>query len=138
MKTPWYLLRIGATGAVDKLIGILNLRIPAISTIATGSPTHPAAERRWSSSALRASLNELPWRESIVDVVENPGGRRRHVDGSATREELKTTPTATPHRQLLRRVERDGILTMLPASRPLHEHGALSFWDYAAAARMSN
>ena len=79
--------------------------------------------------------NELPWRESIADVVviaEDPDG---HID------------VADLERQLIRFAGRalrigsfsaasnvTGILTDTDAvSRLLHAHGALSFWDYAAA-----
>ena len=81
--------------------------------------------------------NELPWRESIADVVVIAAGRRR------------------PHRhrrswtaQLVRYADRPlkigsfsaasnvtGIVSdTARISALLHQHGALSFWDFAAAA----
>ena len=79
--------------------------------------------------------NELPWRESIADVVVIAEDGDGHID------------VADLGRQLARFAGRPlrigsfsaasnvtGILTDTDAvARLLHAHGALSFWDYAAA-----
>ncbi len=79
--------------------------------------------------------NELPWRESIADVVTIPEDGDGHVDLAA----LETALLATADRPL--RIGSfsaasnvTGILTDVRAvSALLHRHGALAFWDYAAA-----
>src|SRR3954469_20821938 len=72
----------GATGAVDKLIGILNLRIPADLDDRYGlSALIPAAERPVVFvGPYEHHSNELPWRESIADVVVIPEDGSGHVD----------------------------------------------------------
>ena len=127
----------GATAAVSKLIGILELRIPA------------GLDERYQLSAripepgrpvvfvgpYEHHSNELPWRESIADVVVIAEDSDGHVN------------LADLERQLIRFAARPlrigsfsaasnvtGILTDTDAvARLLHAHGALSFWDYAAA-----
>ncbi len=120
----------GATGAVDKMVGILGLRAGRRGDI-------PAAERPIVFvGPYEHHSNELPWRESTADVVAIPEDREGHIDVAALRS------------QLLRHADRrlrigafsaasnvTGILTDVHGvARVLHEHGALSFWDYAAAA----
>jgi selenocysteine lyase/cysteine desulfurase len=118
----------GATGAVDRLVGILGMRNAA----------RPAASERpiVFVGPYEHHSNELPWRESIADVVAIPEDREGHVDLEALRA------------QLVRHADRPlrigafsaasnvtGILTDVRGiARVLHEHGALSFWDFAAAA----
>ena len=127
----------GATAAVSKLIGILELRIPAgLDERYDLCARIPESERPVVFvGPYEHHSNELPWRESIADVVviaEDPDG---HID------------VADLERQLIRFASRTlrigsfsaasnvtGILTDTDAvSRLLHAHGALSFWDYAAA-----
>ena len=127
----------GATAAVSKLIGILELRIPAgLDERYDLCARIPESERPVVFvGPYEHHSNELPWRESIADVVviaEDPDG---HID------------VADLERQLIRFAGRalrigsfsaasnvTGILTGTDAvSRLLHAHGALSFWDYAAA-----
>jgi len=72
----------GCTGAIDRLIGILNLRIPADLDTRYGlSSQIPAAERPVVFiGPYEHHSNELPWRESIADVVaiaETPDGAHR-------------------------------------------------------------
>src|ERR1039458_5111867 len=127
----------GATAAVSKLIGVLELRIPA------------GLDERYELSAripesgrpvvfvgpYEHHSNELPWRESIADVVVIAEDADGHID------------LADLECQLVRFAGRPlrigsfsaasnvtGILTdTVAVSRLLHAHGALSFWDYAAA-----
>jgi selenocysteine lyase/cysteine desulfurase len=127
----------GATAAVSKLIGILELRIPAgLDERYELAARIPEAERPVVFiGPYEHHSNELPWRESVADVVvigEDSGG---HID------------LADLRRQLIRFAGRPlrigsfsaasnvtGILTDTGAvASLLHAHGALSFWDYAAA-----
>lgn len=127
----------GSTAAIGKMIGILELRIPA------------GLDERYGLSALipesrrpvvfvgpyEHHSNELPWRESIADIVpigEDSGG---HIDLGELREQLARF-TGRPQRigSFSAASNVTGIRTDTSAvARLLHDHGALSFWDYAAA-----
>ncbi len=80
----------GSTGAINKLVGVLNLRIPAdLDTRYQLSSRIPAHERPVVFiGPFEHHSNELPWRESIADVVtihEDPDG---HIDVDHLRDEL--------------------------------------------------
>ena len=127
----------GATAAVNKLIGILELRIPHGLDERYGLAGRiPQAQRPVVFiGPYEHHSNELPWRESIADVVVIGEDRDSHID------------VADLARQLTRYARRSlrigsfsaasnvtGILTDTSAvAALLHAHGALSFWDYAAA-----
>ncbi|HKX68539.1 MAG TPA: aminotransferase class V-fold PLP-dependent enzyme [Intrasporangium sp.] len=128
----------GCTGAIDKLIGILGLRVPS------------TFEDRWHASALVPAeerpvvfigpyehhSNELAWRECIADVVVVPKDADGHISTDALRELLQRyadRPLKIGSFSAASNVT--GILTDTDAvSTLLHEHGALAFWDFAAAA----
>lgn len=128
----------GATGAIDKLIGILNIRIPL------------DLDRQWKFSSqipkeLRPVVfigpyehhsNELSWRESICDVITIHEDINGHVDMDHLRTELNKYPTRSLKIGSFSAASNvTGIITDTDAvSVLLHEHGALSFWDFAAAA----
>ncbi|MFE9648326.1 aminotransferase class V-fold PLP-dependent enzyme [Streptomyces sp. NPDC006365] len=117
----------GATAAVSKLVGILQLR----------PDRPPPAERPVVFvGPYEHHSNELPWRESIADVVvidEDPDG---HVDLTGLERELRRhagRPLRIGSFSAASNVT--GILTDTDRiARLLHAYGALSFWDYAAAA----
>lgn len=128
----------GCTGAIDKLVGILGLRIPS------------NFEDRWHASDLVPAdqrpvifigpyehhSNEVMWRECVADVVVIPQDLDGHVDIAVLRQRL------VEHAERPLRIGSfsaasnvTGIVTDTDAiSSLLHEHGALAFWDYAAAA----
>jgi selenocysteine lyase/cysteine desulfurase len=128
----------GSTAAIDKLIGILGLRIPAgLEDRYQLSRAIPAAERPVVFiGPFEHHSNELPWRESIADVVLIEQDADGHLDAAAL------------ERQLLHYADRPlkigsfsaasnvtGIVTdTARIAALLHAHGALSFWDFAAAA----
>ena len=128
----------GATAAVDKLVGILNLRIPADLDERYGlSAAIPLHERPVVLvGPFEHHSHELPWRESIADVVSVPADADGHIDLRALEAEL------VRHRDRPLRIGAfsaasnvTGILSDTDAvTALLHEHGALAFWDYAAAA----
>ena len=127
----------GSTGAVNKLLGILNLRIPAdLDARYHLRDQIPPDERPVVFiGPFEHHSNELPWRESIADVVtirEDPDG---HIDVVHLREELRRY-AARPLRiaSFSAASNVTGILSDVASiAELLHEHGALSFWDYAAA-----
>ncbi|MET9904708.1 aminotransferase class V-fold PLP-dependent enzyme [Streptomyces sp. NPDC006446] len=118
----------GATAAVNKLVGILRLRRP--------DPLPQALRPVVLVGPYEHHSNELPWRESVADVVVIDEDADGHVDLG----ELEA--------QLVRYADRPRLIGSFSAAsnvtgiltdtdriaRLLHAYGALSFWDYAAAA----
>lgn len=128
----------GCTAAIDKLIGVLGLRLPSVLEDRYALSEHiPPAERPVVFiGPYEHHSNEIPWRESIADVVTI----RQDDDGGVDLEDLAE--------QLEKHAERPlkigsfsaasnvtGIVSDTAGiSTLLHRHGALSFWDFAAAA----
>jgi selenocysteine lyase/cysteine desulfurase len=128
----------GSTAAINRLVDVLQLRLPA------------DLDHRWQlSSRIPADQrpvvfigpyehhsNELPWRESIADVVMIREDREGHVDLGQLQDELLRyagRPLLIGSFSAASNVT--GIVSDTAAiSRLLHEHGALSFFDFAAAA----
>jgi selenocysteine lyase/cysteine desulfurase len=126
----------GTTGAINKLIGILNLRIPADLDDRYGfSAQIPASERPVVFiGPFEHHSNELPWRESIADVVMIPESPDGHIDAERLEAELvrhADRPLKIGSFSAASNVT--GILSDADGiTRLLHAHGALAFWDYAA------
>jgi selenocysteine lyase/cysteine desulfurase/CRP-like cAMP-binding protein len=127
----------GATGAIDKLVHILGLRVPgALEDEFHLSDAVPADVRPVVFvGPYEHHSNELPWRESIADVVtilEDADGR---VDLAHLETELRRyaeRPLKIGSFSAASNVT--GIVTDVDqVSIVLHRHGALSCWDYAAA-----
>lgn len=128
----------GATGAINKLIDIMNLRLPCRLDRRYGlSSQIPAGERPVVFiGPYEHHSNELPWRESIADVVvidEDADGRvdLDHLE-RALREyedrELKIGSFSAASNVTGIGSKTDRVSSIL------HAHGALAFWDFAAAA----
>ncbi len=128
----------GSTAAVDKLVGVLNLRIPADLDRRYGLRAHiPPGERPVVFiGPFEHHSNELPWRESIADVVTIREDRDGHVDLEHLAEELERhadRPLRIGSFSAASNVT--GIHSDTRAiSVLLHQHGALALWDYGAAA----
>ena len=128
----------GSTGAIDRLIGILNLRIPADLDAAWSLSEHIPGDQRpvVFIGPYEHHSNELPWRESIADVVVIGEDADGHVDAAHLEAELHVyagRPLLIGSFSAASNVT--GILTDTHAiSDLLHRHGALAFWDFAAAA----
>lgn len=128
----------GSTYAIDKLIGVMGLRVPS------------NLEDRWHVTDVippnqrpvvflgpfEHHSNELTWRESIADVVVIRESADGHVDLGHLAEELvryADRPVKIGSFSAASNVT--GIITDSRAvSAVLHEHGALAFWDFAASA----
>jgi selenocysteine lyase/cysteine desulfurase len=127
----------GSTGAIDKLIGILNLRIPADLDARYGlSDRIPPEERPVVFiGPFEHHSNELSWRESIADVVVIPEDADGHIDQQQLEKEL------VRHADRPLRIgsfsAASNVTGIVSNTREiaalLHRHGALSFWDFAAA-----
>src|SRR6185503_2491278 len=123
----------GSTGAIDKLVHILGLRVPAGLDDRYGlSARIPADERPVVFvGPFEHHSNELPWRESIADVVVIHEDADGHIDKAHLATELAryaTRPLKVGSFSAASNVT--GIVSDTYAiARLLHEHGALSFWD---------
>ena len=128
----------GATAAVNKLVGILELRLPAgLSARYELAGNIPAADRPVVFiGPYEHHSNELPWRESIADVVVIDEDTYGHIDLDHLRRELDrfaSRPLRIGSFSAASNVT--GVLTDTDRiAALLHGRGALSFWDYAAAA----
>lgn len=128
----------GSTAAIDKMIGILGLRIPcALEDRHHLSDTIPADERPVVFiGPFEHHSNEVSWRETIADVVtihEDADGRvsldhlREELERHADRP-LKIGSFSAASNVTGIVTDTEGVADLL------HEHGALSFWDFAACA----
>ncbi len=128
----------GATGAVNKLVDVMNLRLPAeLDRRYRLSDAIPREERPVVFiGPYEHHSNELVWRESICEVVtidEGPDGR---IDLDQLERELGRygdRPLKIGSFSAASNVTGIGTNTRAVAAL-LHKHGALSFWDFAAAA----
>jgi selenocysteine lyase/cysteine desulfurase len=128
----------GATGAIDKIVRILGLRVPSqLEDAYSLSSAIPVSQRPVVFvGPYEHHSNELPWRESIAEVIEIPADHDGHIDLdvlAARLEEYADRPIRIGSFSAASNVT--GIVTDTAAvARVLHRHGALSFWDFAAAA----
>jgi selenocysteine lyase/cysteine desulfurase len=128
----------GTTGAIDKMVRILGIRIPAELDDRYGFTDQIPPEQRpvVFIGPFEHHSNELPWRESIADVVVIPEDRDGHIDIARLEAELirhQDRPLKIGSFSAASNVT--GIVTDAHAiSDLLHRHSALSFWDFAAAA----
>ncbi|HEY3717320.1 MAG TPA: aminotransferase class V-fold PLP-dependent enzyme [Jatrophihabitantaceae bacterium] len=126
----------GTTGAIDKLIGILGLRIPASLDDRYGLSEHVDSRPVVFIGPYEHHSNELPWRESIADVIVI----RQDHDGYIDLDELEKQLVVHADRPLkIGSFSAASNVTGIVSNKDrvsalLHEHGALSFWDFAAAA----
>ncbi len=128
----------GSTAAIDKLIRILGLRIPADLDDRYDLTSHIPPDERpvVFIGPFEHHSNELPWRESIADVVVIHEDADGHVDTAHLREQLEKHADRTLKIGSFSAASNvTGITTdTWGVSTLLHEHGALAFWDCAAAA----
>ncbi|HET8722811.1 MAG TPA: aminotransferase class V-fold PLP-dependent enzyme [Anaeromyxobacteraceae bacterium] len=126
----------GATAAVNKLVGLLGLRIPEPLEREFGLSSLVPAGRRpvILVGPYEHHSNVLPWMESIADVEEVALDARGAID----LDDLRRRARAARGRPLVAGAfsaasNVDGLLTDVAAvARVLHEEGALAFVDYAA------
>ncbi|MFT5571371.1 MAG: selenocysteine lyase/cysteine desulfurase [Cryomorphaceae bacterium] len=128
----------GATAAIDKLITILNLRKPRqLNGDDVLLQQVPEQQRPVIFiGPYEHHSNELPWRESIADVVTIPLTEDGLLDHDYLEAQLQkhqarslkigSFSAASNVTGIKTRVEEVAAL--------LHQYGAHSFWDYAAAA----
>ncbi|MGA7687652.1 MAG: aminotransferase class V-fold PLP-dependent enzyme [Jiangellales bacterium] len=127
----------GSTGAIDRLIGILGLRIPSAMQDRYHLDEHIPPDQRpvVFVGPFEHHSNELPWRESIADVVRIGEDADGHVCQHTLAERLVEyagRPLTIGSFSAASNVT--GIITDTAGiSALLHRHGALALWDFAAA-----
>ncbi|MEM6775358.1 MAG: aminotransferase class V-fold PLP-dependent enzyme [Pseudomonadota bacterium] len=127
----------GATGAINRLIDILGLRLPALLDERYALLERiPEAQRPVVFvGPYEHHSNELPWRESIADVVRI----RLDEDGQIDQTALRAGLEAHRDRPMLigsfsAASNVTGVKSDVAAiTAILKSAGALAFWDYAAA-----
>jgi selenocysteine lyase/cysteine desulfurase len=128
----------GSTGAIDKLVSILELRLPAGLDRRYGLASLIPAEERpvVFIGPYEHHSNELPWRESIAELVVIGEDSNGMIDREQLRAELERH---VGDRLVIGSFSAASNVTGIVSdtegiSSLLHEFGALSFWDFAAAA----
>ena len=128
----------GSTGAIHKLVDVLGLRLPSEldERYALRDRIPPHERPVVFIGPYEHHSNELPWRESIADLVtihEDADGR---IDlGHLERELVRYAHRPLRIGSFSAASNVTGILSDTRAvSVLLHRHGALSLWDFAAAA----
>ena len=127
----------GMTAAINKLVDILNLRIPndLDDRFALRSHIPPDERPLVFIGPYEHHSNELPWRESIADVVTIGEDAYGRIDLARLERALEETSDRRMRIGSFSAASNvTGILSDTRAiSVLLHRHGALSFWDFAAA-----
>lgn len=127
----------GCTGAIDKLIGILRLKLPqGMSRYGIDTKIKAANRPVVFIGPYEHHSNDVQWRETIADVVtiaETDNGLLCLADLEAQLKKYKKRPFKIGSFSAGSNVT--GILTdVQPIAKMLHEHGALACFDFAASA----
>jgi selenocysteine lyase/cysteine desulfurase len=128
----------GSTAAIDRLVGVLGLRIPSqLEDRHHLSDSIPESDRPVIFiGPYEHHSNELPWRESLATVITIDEDANGHIDIEQLAERLVEygdRPLKIGSFSAASNVT--GIITDTRAvSALLHQHDALAFWDFAAAA----
>ena len=128
----------GSTAAINKLIDILDLRLPVnLNERHKFLDLVPVASRPVIFiGPYEHHSNEIPWRESIADVVVIPLTQSGQLDTKVLQAKLiefadrplKIGSFSAASNVTGLRTDVDEVAALL------HQYDALSFWDYAAAA----
>jgi selenocysteine lyase/cysteine desulfurase len=128
----------GSTGAINRLVDVLEIRLPADLDDRYGlRAAIPPAERPVVFvGPYEHHSNELPWRESLADVVVIHEDHDGQIDAGHLAAELERhADRALKIGSFSAASNVTGILSDVRGiSAILHAHGALACWDYAAAA----
>jgi selenocysteine lyase/cysteine desulfurase len=126
----------GATAAIDKLITILNLRIPRDLDNRYQLSSHIPDEERpiVLVGPYEHHSNELPWRETVARVIRIPLDDRGAID----QEVLEAQLIEWAGRRVIGSFSAASNVTGVKSdvsgiTRLLHCYGAVACWDYAAA-----
>ncbi|MCF8475120.1 MAG: aminotransferase class V-fold PLP-dependent enzyme [Emcibacter sp.] len=127
----------GATSAIQKIIEILNIRLPAGLDDQYGFSAQISPQDRpvIFVGSYEHHSNELAWRESIADMVVIPLNKNGGINTEILEIELEKyqdRPLKIGSFSAASNVT--GLISDVKTiTRLLHQRGALAFWDYAAA-----
>lgn len=128
----------GSTGAIDRLIRIIGIRLPRALDEAYDLASHIPGGKRpvVFVGPYEHHSNELPWRESIADVIEIEEDADGRIDlGTLERHLIEFADRPVRIGSFSAASNVTGIISDTCAvSKLLHSYGAVSFWDFAAAA----
>jgi len=125
----------GSTGAIDKLVTILGIRIPSTLEDRFGLSASVTDRPVVFVGPYEHHSNELPWLESVADVVEIREDDDGHIDLQHLEEMLDRHRGRSMIGSFSAASNVTGITSDTSAiSSLLHRYGALSCWDFAAAA----
>ena len=137
-STSASLTEAGATAAINKLIDILNLRLPDdLSRRYDLAAVIPPQDRPVVFiGPYEHHSNELPWRESIAELVVIPLTGQGQIDTGALESQLLAYADRSMKIGSFSAASNvTGVKSDVAGiSALLKKHGALAFWDYAAAA----
>lgn len=127
----------GATAAINKLVDVLNIRLPAklVKQYALNEHIPPSERPVVFIGPYEHHSNELPWRESIADVItidENSDGQIDLAHLERELQKYQDRPLKIGSFSAASNVTGIGSKTGETAIL-LHRYSALSFWDFAAA-----
>jgi len=127
----------GATGAINKLVDVLGLRVPRglDEQLRLRDQLTPDQRPVVFIGPYEHHSNELPWRESLCDVVtieEDADGHLNLAHLEAELQRFAHRPLRIGSFSAASNVTGIGTNTR-KVSTLLHKYGALSFWDFAAA-----
>ena len=127
----------GCTGAIDKLINILRLKLPkGISRFGVNTKIKTKDRPVVFIGPFEHHSNDVQWRETIADVItieECKNGQIDLEDLEVQLKKYKNRPLKVGSFSAASNVT--GILVdTAPVAKLLHKYGALAAFDYAAAA----
>ncbi|HBN15901.1 MAG TPA: aminotransferase [Pseudohongiella sp.] len=127
----------GATAAINKLVEVLNLRLPTdpVKRRQVLELTAPEERPIVLIGPYEHHSNELPWRESLAKVVVVPLDSRGQMDLQALESLLQRYQSASRVIGSFSAASNvTGLRTdVVAVTRLLKRYGALACWDYAAA-----
>jgi selenocysteine lyase/cysteine desulfurase len=129
----------GATACVNKLVGLFGLDVPPPEFSGFSAASLPPAQRPLVLvGPYEHHSNELPWIESVAEVLEigetDDGGiDLAHLERALVQARAEARPLVIGSFSAASNVT--GVITDVAAvARLLHGHGALACFDYAASA----
>ena len=129
----------GSTAAVDKLIGILNLRIPAdLDAALRPQRAHPAPTSGRSSSSAPTSITPTSCPGASRSPTWSPSARTPTAASTSASWPMSSARYAGRPLKIGSFSAASNVTGIKSDTRAistlLHRHGALAFWDYGAAA----
>ena len=129
----------GATGAINKLIGVMGIRIPDTLQTRFGCPAKISHDAR--PLVIRTRMehhsNDLPWRETIADTEYIGFDKKGHPDWRELDAILSSEKYVNRTLKIGTFSAASNVTGIIShpddLARVMHDHGGYAFFDYAAA-----